>query len=62
MRCAPLALIACLGALAPIAVAQNPPRDTSQPSQQTATTTIRGRVLIAGSDIPVRKARIHAGA
>jgi hypothetical protein len=53
-----LALIACLGALAPILVAHNPSRDTSQPSQQTATTTIRGRVLIAGSDLPVRKARI----
>jgi len=53
-----LALICCLGALAPGLVAQNPSRDTSQPSRQTATTTIRGRVLIAGTDIPVRKARI----
>ena len=51
------ALISCLGALAPGFVVQNPSRDTSQPFRQTAT-TIRGRVRIAGSDIPVRKARI----
>lgn len=51
-----LALIAYLGAAAPVLVAQNPGRDTSPASQQTA--TIRGRVLIAGSDIPIRKARI----
>jgi hypothetical protein len=53
-----LALIACLGGVVPALVAQAPSRDNSQPSGQTATATIRGRVLIAGSDIPVRKARV----
>jgi hypothetical protein len=51
-----LALITCFGAAAPLLLAQAPSRDTSPPIDPTA--TIRGRVLIAGTDIPVRKARV----
>ena len=39
--------------------AQPPTRDAPQkPSAASATTTIRGRVLVTGTDIPVRKARV----
>lgn len=53
------ALIVVLSAATLTIYAQTPSRDAPPPSQQTAATaTIRGRVMIAGTDVPVRKARV----
>lgn len=53
---ATLLLVMIAGAIAPAFRGQAPPRDA--PSTKPTTAILRGRVIAAGTDIPVRKARV----
>jgi hypothetical protein len=64
MRLAASAIAVCTVFSALPLCSQGPPsRDfaSGAPKPRTATTLVRGRVLIAGTDVPVRKARVTLG-